>query len=105
VLECRCCGRKWSNTADDDGELPSDFWVCLLRCNWWWPRFSLTAITGQGDSAMVGIRLGSQTAEWLLHSPACDHNRCCLLSLRAPASALEGVLVHIMSVVGQAIAT
>jgi hypothetical protein len=52
---------------------------------------------------MVGIRLGSQTAEWLVHSPACDHNRCCLLSPVTPVRS-RGVLVYTMSVVGQAIA-
>jgi hypothetical protein len=33
VLECRCCGTTWSNSPDESGEFPRDFWVCPLRCN------------------------------------------------------------------------
>jgi hypothetical protein len=33
VLECRCCGTSWSNTPDEFGEFPRDFWVCPARCN------------------------------------------------------------------------
>lgn len=34
VLECRSCGMRWSNTPDDDGELPKGFWVYPRGCNW-----------------------------------------------------------------------
>jgi hypothetical protein len=34
VLECRCCGMRWSATADENCEFPSSFWVCPSRCNW-----------------------------------------------------------------------
>jgi hypothetical protein len=33
LLECRCCGTTWSNSPDESGELPRDFWVCPARCN------------------------------------------------------------------------
>jgi hypothetical protein len=33
VLECRSCGTTWSNSSDESGELPRDFWVCPARCN------------------------------------------------------------------------
>ena len=34
VLECRSCGKRWSNTPDENGELPKGFWVCPRGCNW-----------------------------------------------------------------------
>ena len=34
VLECRSCGKRWSNAPDVNGELPRGFWVCPLGCNW-----------------------------------------------------------------------